>query len=79
MIQPPHINIAPAVMLARIAAFAMSVGDVWPLRTASGKIYSPKKTLIALGYLEKLDISFKIDACEKFNRRYIVDIPRIKF
>jgi hypothetical protein len=32
-----------------------------------------------IGYLEKLEILFKIEACEKFNRRHIVDIPRIKF
>jgi hypothetical protein len=31
------------------------------------------------GYLEKLEFSFKIKTCEKFNRRHIVDIPRIKF
>jgi hypothetical protein len=31
------------------------------------------------GCLEKLEFSFKIEAQVKFYRRYIVDIPRIKF
>ena len=29
---------------------------------------------IAVGYLEKLEFSFEIKACEKFYRRYIQDI-----
>ena len=34
---------------------------------------------IYYGCLEKLGFSFKVKACEKFYRRHIVDIPRIKF
>jgi response regulator RpfG family c-di-GMP phosphodiesterase len=41
-----------------------------------GKIGIPDKIL---GYLEKLEFSFKIKACEKFNRRHMSDISRIKF
>ena len=33
----------------------------------------------SIGCLEKLEFSFKIKACEKFNRRHMFDIPRIKF
>ena len=38
-----------------------------------------RDTVNTLGYLEKLEISFKIKAYEKFYRRHIIDIPRIKF
>ena len=34
---------------------------------------------LTTGYLEKSASSFEIKACEKFYRRHIIDIPRIKF
>jgi hypothetical protein len=30
-------------------------------------------------HLQNEDFHLKIEACEKFHRRHIVDIPRIKF
>ncbi len=35
--------------------------------------------LLNKGVLKNEDFCFKIKACEKFYRRHIFDIPRIKF
>ena len=42
----------------------------------SGYTYGKKFSLVSI---LKLGILFEIKACEKFYRRHMIDIPRIKF
>jgi hypothetical protein len=55
------------------------VNDGNKLTETSVTLSEAKDLCKSYGYLEKLEFSFKIKACEKFNRGYMSDISRIKF